>query len=612
MAIPARSFVGLVCFAGVLVMGVPGLAHGHPPAEAAVVGRPAKGGDGPVVLERFDDPYLPGGGVGAGGGLVVSGGGSGGVVFGNFTSIQVNVDANGNNIPSDAGNEPSIAVDPTAPNRIAIGWRQFDNVASNFRQGGFSFSRDGGRTWAAMDVLEAGIFRSDPVLGAGPDGTFYYLSLEVTPQNDFFTQMFISSDGGATWPSENFAFGGDKQWFAIDTTGGVGNGNIYQAWNVAGNEFFPATFNRSVDGGFTWDTPFQIDPNSIAFPVFGLIAVGPDGAVYVAGAQNAAVSDTFWVVRSSSVQNPLGDIGSFELITDIDMGGDLIIGAGPNPAGLAGQVNIDIDASGGPNHGNVYVLCSVDPPFLDPMDVHFIRSTDGGRTFSAPVRVNDDSPLTNAWQWFGQMSVAPNGRIDVVFNDTRNSGQANVSELFYTFSTDGGLTWAPNVQVSPSFDSHVGWPNQNKIGDYYHLHADLVGADLAWAATFNGEQDVYYVRIGDYDCNGNGVGDPDDIAARTSPDCNGNGIPDECEIAAGAVPDANGNGVPDECDCAADIAPPPTGDGVVNVLDLIDLLLCFGQPASPPCDTGQDINGDGTINVLDLIDLLLVFGQACP
>jgi len=52
------------------------------------------------------------------------------------------------------------------------------------------------------------------------------------------------------------------------------------------------------------------------------------------------------------------------------------------------------------------------------------------------------------------------------------------------------------------------------------------------------------------------------------------------------------------------------GDGVINVLDLIDLLLCFGQPAIPGCETA-DIDGSGTVNVLDLIDLLLVFGQPC-
>ncbi len=49
-------------------------------------------------------------------------------------------------------------------------------------------------------------------------------------------------------------------------------------------------------------------------------------------------------------------------------------------------------------------------------------------------------------------------------------------------------------------------------------------------------------------------------------------------------------------------------DGTVNVLDLIDLLLCFGQPGNPPCDTA-DVNTDGTVNVLDLIQLLLPFGQ---
>ncbi|MHC4108848.1 MAG: dockerin type I domain-containing protein, partial [Planctomycetota bacterium] len=54
-----------------------------------------------------------------------------------------------------------------------------------------------------------------------------------------------------------------------------------------------------------------------------------------------------------------------------------------------------------------------------------------------------------------------------------------------------------------------------------------------------------------------------------------------------------------------------TGDGVTNVLDLIELLLCFGQPANPPCDAA-DVNTDGSVNVLDLIELLLSFGTSCP
>ena len=62
------------------------------------------------------------------------------------------------------------------------------------------------------------------------------------------------------------------------------------------------------------------------------------------------------------------------------------------------------------------------------------------------------------------------------------------------------------------------------------------------------------------------------------------------------------------------VTPCPTdinGDGTTNVLDLIDVLLCFGLPAVPGCEA-EDVNEDTTVNVLDLIDLLLEFGNACP
>jgi len=49
------------------------------------------------------------------------------------------------------------------------------------------------------------------------------------------------------------------------------------------------------------------------------------------------------------------------------------------------------------------------------------------------------------------------------------------------------------------------------------------------------------------------------------------------------------------------------GDGFVNVLDLIDLLICFGQPALPDCEA-EDLNDDGVVNVLDMIEVLINFG----
>ena len=49
----------------------------------------------------------------------------------------------------------------------------------------------------------------------------------------------------------------------------------------------------------------------------------------------------------------------------------------------------------------------------------------------------------------------------------------------------------------------------------------------------------------------------------------------------------------------------------VTVLDLVELLGCFGEPAVPGC-AAEDVNGDGSVNVLDLIKVLLAFGTSCP
>src|SRR6266403_4814325 len=93
-----------------------------------------------------------------------------------FTSYQANVDANGNNIVGDAANEPSISVDPTNGNKMAVGLRQFNTYTSNFRQAGYGYSSDGGFTWHFPGVLQNNVFRSDPVTDYDETGNFYYLS----------------------------------------------------------------------------------------------------------------------------------------------------------------------------------------------------------------------------------------------------------------------------------------------------------------------------------------------------------------------------------------------------------------------------------------------------
>ncbi len=99
--------------------------------------------------------------------------------YGAFISYQVNVDQNGNNIVGDAANEPSISVDPTNGNKMAIGWRQFNTWTSNFRQAGWGYTSDAGVHWTFPGVLQNNVFRSDPVLNSDETGNFFYLSLLV-------------------------------------------------------------------------------------------------------------------------------------------------------------------------------------------------------------------------------------------------------------------------------------------------------------------------------------------------------------------------------------------------------------------------------------------------
>ena len=417
------------------------------------------------------------------------------VLRGGFVSYQVNVDANGNNITGDAGNEPSLCVDPTDPSRIAVGWRQFDTITSNFRTAGNAYSTDVGKSWTNNTVLTPGTFRSDPVLAADPDGTFYYYSLK----GDFSCDTFQSVDGGQTWTGPVAALGGDKAWFIVDRTSGAGAGNLYIDWSLFAGCCGSDTFTRSTDGGSTYDTP-QASPGDI---VWGTLDTDSNGRLYVCG-RSPNNSSELYVAMSPNAADPI-QTPVFTQIVEVDLDGGLRFSEGPNPGGLLGQMWVAVDRSGGANDGNVYALASVNPPGSDPLDVHFSRSTDGGLTWSAPIRINDDATDNGAYQWFGTMSVAPNGRIDVVWNDTRNDPSVTFSETYYSYSNDGGVTWSASVAFTPAFNHFLGYPNQSKLGDYYHSISDNAAMNLAYAATFNGEQDVYFTRLGD--ANENGVHD---------------------------------------------------------------------------------------------------------
>ena len=407
--------------------------------------------------------------------------------YGPFTSYQVNVDAQGHNILGDAANEPSISVDPTNGSKMTIAWRQFNSVTSNFRQAGWGYTSNGGTSWTFPGVLENNVFRSDPVSNSDETGKFFYLSLQSDQAQSFFCDdVWRSLNGGQSWTQQGPAHGGDKEWFTIDKTNGMGHGFQYQFWtgffNCDGGEF-----SRSTDGGVTWMNPINI-PNS---PQTGTLDVDTNGNLFIGGTGGGS---QFLCIRSSNAQNG-GVTPTFDQTTTVSLGGSLVQG-GINGVGLCGQTFLVIDRSGTGTNNNIYMLASVEPTgATNGTDVMFARSTNGGQTFSTPKRINDDPINHSKWHWLGTLSVAPNGRIDSVWLDTRNAANNTDSQLFYSYSTDGGDTWSPNVAVSNSFNPFLGYPNQNKMGDYITIVSDNTGGDVAYAATFNLEEDVYYVRV---------------------------------------------------------------------------------------------------------------------
>jgi hypothetical protein len=219
-------------------------------------------------------------------------------------------------------------------------------------------------------------------------GNFYYSSLSSVTT----VEVFKSSIGGATWGNLVPAFGGDKQWIAVDRTGGIGHGNIYQHWNVQFSGIPDTSFTRSIDGGASY-------PMSLHGPVpymrSGTMDVGRDGTLYFAGTTLDRTSHRF--SKSTNAQDP-SQTPVFAASTSINLGGPSVRNAPMNPEGLLGQVWVATDHSQTTSHGNVYVLSSVNSMGPDPLDITIIRSTDGGNTWTNPIRINNDPMAANAYQ----------------------------------------------------------------------------------------------------------------------------------------------------------------------------------------------------------------------
>jgi hypothetical protein len=130
----------------------------------------------------------------------------------------------------------------------------------------------------------------------------------------------------------------------------------------------------------------------------------------------------------------------------------------------------DADRSSGPKRGALY--CSwMDETATNGTDVFVARSTDRGASWSAPVRVNDDPTGERKDQFNQWLSVDPtSGSINLSWNDARNDPADTKTDIFFAQSTNGGVSFAPNVKVTTEMTdesaANLNADAGNQYGDY--------------------------------------------------------------------------------------------------------------------------------------------------
>lgn len=379
---------------------------------------------------------------------------------------------------------PGFAVNPADPRHVVM-------ITEEFLTGqcDFATSFDGGRTWEAEGHLTVPLDFADPPCVTYDSGGYAHFNKSVvwgTGQNVYTTfashrgpkqrpetgtaagegdSVLVnrSTDGGRTFERAVVAIQGARESRPFIIRPGIavqprpqGDKLYVVGWYVvnplnmgaqggAGDR--RAVVASSEDGGRTWSAPVEAQAPEEKVREITPPVVGPDGSVYIAWRNRddpANAPHPIVVARSS-------DGGVTWARTPINDATPAPAGI-PAPTGNAGFPKMAVDPNGGP-FGALYVTY-LGFDFGD-LDVLVQRSLDTGVTWSRPVRVNDDPMRNGLRQLAPDISVAPNGRVDVVWFDTRTNlpspiipRPAGQGDIYYASSSDGGATFSGNRRIS--------------------------------------------------------------------------------------------------------------------------------------------------------------------
>ncbi|MHB1261862.1 MAG: sialidase family protein [Thermoplasmatota archaeon] len=445
-------------------------------------------------------------------------------------------------------NELSIAVNPTdADNILATGKDYTPDYAGDCVWDGLYVTHDGGRTWTNSNLpgsnwkrlsgdLEEPVNEfsrywcaTDPVVAFGPDGTAYWSVMPyqcdrlsgsktgrgVLPDggfNDWFwtcssMYVLVSEDGGDTWPIvREVAFGPrlehDKQWISVAPDGTVllcwDRDPSYQLFGLAPGsnptqQLAPSgviSCATSSDKGRTWTDAIDANPGWTGFLPWvdwdssnHAWMAALDGANVIVTHSADGLSWAEPVVVGQYVDPPSGGDYGWPVVN----GSDFRIFALPSLA---------VDRSGGLHDGNVYVAW-FDHATGDG-EVVLVASRDGGKTWTAPTRVHDDDPADRFDQFMPSLSVGPDGTLDATWYDRRDDPANHLFDLYYTYSVDGGQTFAKNLRVSEvSVDEQYSHHQNGMVfmGDYLDLDSSDGRAHAVWVDTRDRKADAFVATI---------------------------------------------------------------------------------------------------------------------
>ena len=145
----------------------------------------------------------------------------------------------------------------------------------------------------------------------------------------------------------------------------------------------------------------------------------------------------------------------------------------------------------GPN-GTLHIVYNRNPTpeLTGASEVYDRASYDGGTTWSEPRVLSDDDPKNFGGQFFPNISVAPNGRIDVAWWGTRDKQGLRATDVYYTFSNDDGKTWAKDERITDvSVDRRYGiWGNNYDIASAPGITSNNSYVVFGWDDTRNSDK----------------------------------------------------------------------------------------------------------------------------